>query len=249
MIQFCLTEFVWPVRSKIQHSWNIPLPQRTDTSSTRPFSWTAAAASTLVKWRRASFAIFVISAPPWPAASASSVSSVTISVPTTGSSFSATETAKSIICITKPSKVHIVLVYVLVIKTAHSFGLCTQYIKFHPDQLKSVWENEAMRFCFVLTLWPRQGQGQWKWFKLVKVNDAFNLYKHSRYYKSGWIVLPCKPASWQVEHASLHISILILIKQSTQPHTHTHTKSNWWENSSDPYLPSPEDFFAVISFT
>ena len=27
--------------------------------------------------------------------------------------------------------------------------------KFHPIQLKSVQENEANRFCFVLTLWPQ----------------------------------------------------------------------------------------------
>ena len=28
------------------------------------------------------------------------------------------------------------------------------HMKFHPDQMKSVRENEANRFCFVLTMWP-----------------------------------------------------------------------------------------------
>ena len=42
---------------------------------------------------------------------------------------------------------------------------------FIPDQPKSVWENEAKRFCFVLTLWPKpqsrsvkvvsDGESQW----------------------------------------------------------------------------------------
>ena len=31
--------------------------------------------------------------------------------------------------------------------------LLQQHIKFHPDQLKNVRENEAKRFCFSLTLW------------------------------------------------------------------------------------------------
>ena len=29
-----------------------------------------------------------------------------------------------------------------------------RHIKFNPDQLKSVQENEANRFCLLLTLWP-----------------------------------------------------------------------------------------------
>ena len=32
--------------------------------------------------------------------------------------------------------------------------LLHHHIKFHPDQMKSVRENEAKRFCFALTLWP-----------------------------------------------------------------------------------------------
>ena len=49
--------------------------------------------------------------------------------------------------------------------------LLQQQIKFHPDQLKSAQENEAKRFCFVLTLWPpakvkvrksaENGRSQW----------------------------------------------------------------------------------------
>ena len=32
--------------------------------------------------------------------------------------------------------------------------LIHHHIKFHPDQIESVGENETNRFCFVLTLWP-----------------------------------------------------------------------------------------------
>ena len=39
----------------------------------------------------------------------------------------------------------------------------TSDIKFHPDQLKSVWENDTKRFCFVLTVWPPTK---------VRVNDS-----------------------------------------------------------------------------
>ena len=51
-------------------------------------------------------------------------------------------------------------------------------------------QNETKRFCFVLKLWPpRQGQGQWKWYKMAGTT------------KCGWKVcvlcptigfLPCK---------------------------------------------------------
>ena len=76
-------------------------------------------------------------------------------------------------------------------------------IKFHPDQLKGVQKNEAKMLSFALTLWPQckvrrarkwsqnaflcvdlvipmQGQGQWKWSEMLKVNGA---YKHERYEK------------------------------------------------------------------
>ena len=46
--------------------------------------------------------------------------------------------------------------------------------------MKSVWENEPKRFCFALTLWPRQGQGQWKQYEIVEVNGT---YKNGRYEK------------------------------------------------------------------
>ena len=29
------------------------------------------------------------------------------------------------------------------------------HIKFHPDEMKSVRENEAKRFCFTQTFWPQ----------------------------------------------------------------------------------------------
>ena len=32
--------------------------------------------------------------------------------------------------------------------------LIQHHIKFHPDQLKRVRENEAKKFCFALNLWP-----------------------------------------------------------------------------------------------
>ena len=32
---------------------------------------------------------------------------------------------------------------------------CFNTSKFHPDQLKNVWKNDAKRFRFVLTLWPQ----------------------------------------------------------------------------------------------
>ena len=33
------------------------------------------------------------------------------------------------------------------------FELLQDQVKFHPNQFKNVWENEASRFCFPLTLW------------------------------------------------------------------------------------------------
>ena len=32
--------------------------------------------------------------------------------------------------------------------------LIQHHSKFHPDLLKSVWENEAYWICFALVLWP-----------------------------------------------------------------------------------------------
>ena len=43
--------------------------------------------------------------------------------------------------------------------------------------MKSVGENEANRFCFVLTLWPPQGQGERKQYQMIEVNGA---YKYGR---------------------------------------------------------------------
>ena len=42
-------------------------------------------------------------------------------------------------------------------------------MKLHHGNLKSVWENEAKRFRFMLTLWPpAKVKGQWKQYKMVK---------------------------------------------------------------------------------
>ena len=38
--------------------------------------------------------------------------------------------------------------------------LTHHHITFHPDQMRSVQENEENVFCFVLTLTPRQSQVQ-----------------------------------------------------------------------------------------
>ena len=52
--------------------------------------------------------------------------------------------------------------------------------KINPDQVKSVWENEANRFCCD----PQQGQGQWKQLKKKKRLKPINgPYKHGRYEK------------------------------------------------------------------
>ena len=45
--------------------------------------------------------------------------------------------------------------------------------------MKHVGENEADRFCFALTCDPRQGEGQWKWYKMVEVGA----YKNGRFEK------------------------------------------------------------------
>ena len=45
--------------------------------------------------------------------------------------------------------------------------------------MKSVGENEAVLLCTELVT-PRQGQGLWKWYKMVDVNGA---YKKGRYEK------------------------------------------------------------------
>ena len=61
--------------------------------------------------------------------------------------------------------------------------------------MKSVLENEFNRFCFELTLWlPRQGQGQWKQYKMVKTNCA---YKHGRYEKN-WLKNLCQMSNVKV---------------------------------------------------
>ena len=55
-------------------------------------------------------------------------------------------------------------------------------IKFHPDQLKHVQENEANKFCFTL-IWLvtcNHGQSHWKWHKMVEVKSV---YDHGRYEK------------------------------------------------------------------
>ena len=59
--------------------------------------------------------------------------------------------------------------------------LLQHHIKFLPDQLKGVRENEGKGFCFALILWhPDKVTSQWKWYKMVEVNGA---YKHGRYKK------------------------------------------------------------------
>ena len=58
------------------------------------------------------------------------------------------------------------------------------HIKFHHDHMKIVRENEANRFCFVLTLWPpgkvkeKKKKKKKKQYKMVEVNGAS---KHGRY--------------------------------------------------------------------
>ena len=82
--------------------------------------------------------------------------------------------------------------------------------------MKSIWENEANSFALCWPCDPRQGEGQWKWYKMVEVNGA---YKHGRYEiiwlnslhgmsniwvsakQDGW------QASWPDKHNSLHRSI------------------------------------------
>ena len=43
----------------------------------------------------------------------------------------------------------------------------------YPDQLRTLQENEPNRFCFPLTSWLTQGHGHWKWYTIVKYNDAY----------------------------------------------------------------------------
>ena len=68
-----------------------------------------------------------------------------------------------------------------------SLELLHRHIKFHPDQMTSVQENEANRFSW----WPRQGQGQWKWCKMVEVKGA---YKHGKYVMQNYFQL--SESSW-----------------------------------------------------
>ena len=59
-----------------------------------------------------------------------------------------------------------------------SHGLLQHHIKFHPDQLKSVQENEANGFCFALTLWPpAKADVTESGMKMVEVNSTD---KHSK---------------------------------------------------------------------
>ena len=62
--------------------------------------------------------------------------------------------------------------------------LLQQHIKFYPEQLKSVQENENQYVLLSTDLvTPSQTKGQWKWYQMAEVNDA---YKHDRY-KQIWL--------------------------------------------------------------
>ena len=103
------------------------------------------------------------------------------------------------------------------ITSAEFFHLNITCAKFHPDQIKNVRENEANTFCFVLIfVTPRQGQGQWKWCKMVEVNCA---NKHGRY-EETWL-------------NSLHVmSIIKVFAMQDSPHQpvkhNSLYRSIWW---------------------
>ena len=49
------------------------------------------------------------------------------------------------------------------------------HIRFHRDELKTVGENETNVLLCANIVTHRQGEGQWKWLKIIEVNGT---YKH-----------------------------------------------------------------------